>query len=150
MTCSSTRLIRLTEPLEVTGEPTLRLCTPLPAPLTLISWQNWSTCIPDGFAQNLCYGVVRARYRNGYESPQLLTPGQVYEITIALNPIANVFKPGHRLRLDISSSDFPNWDRNLNTGSDGYADATMVSARQTVLHNAGHPSRITLPLIPRG
>ena len=138
----------LTEPLEVTGEPTLRLYAASSAVDTDFT-AKLVDVHPDGFAQNLCYGIVRARYRNGYTAPQLLTPGQVYEFTVSLNPIANVFQPGHRLRLDISSSDFPNWDRNLNTGSDGYADATMVSARQTVLHDASHPSRITLPVIPR-
>ncbi len=138
----------LTAPLEMTGEPTVRLY----AASSAVDTDFMAKLVdvhPNGFAQNLSYGVVRARYRNGYETPQLLTPGDVYEFTIALNPIANVFQPGHRLRLDITSSDFPNWDRNLNTGSDGYTDATMVAARQTVLHDTGRPSRITLPVIPR-
>ncbi len=138
----------LSAPLEVTGEPTVRLF----AASSAVDTDFMAKLVdvhPNGFAQNLCYGVVRARYRNGYAAPQLLTPGQVYEFTIALNPIANVFQPGHRLRLDVTSSDFPNWDRNLNTGGDGYADANMVTARQTVLHDAVHPSRITLPVIPR-
>ena len=139
----------LTAPLEVTGEPTLHLYAASSAVDTDFT-AKLVDVHPDGFAQNLCYGVVRARYRNGYAASQLLTPGQAYEFTIALNPIANVFQPGHRLRLDISSSDFPNWDRNLNSGSDGYSDATMVSARQTVLHDTLRPSRITLPVIPRG
>lgn len=138
----------LSAPLEVTGEPTVRLY----AASSAVDTDFMAKLVdvhPDGFAQNLCYGVVRARFRNGYAAPQLLTPGQVYEFTISLNPIANVFQPGHRLRLDVTSSDFPNWDRNLNTGGDGYADANMVTARQTVLHDAVHPSRITLPVILR-
>jgi hypothetical protein len=138
----------LSAPLEVTGEPTVHLF----ASSSAVDTDFMAKLVdvhPNGFAQNLCYGVVRARYRNGYATPQLLTPGQIYEFTIAMNPIANVFQPGHRLRVDITSSDFPNWDRNLNSGSDGYDDATMVTARQTVLHDANHPTRITLPLIPR-
>ncbi len=138
----------LTAPLEVTGEPVLHLYAASSAVDTDFT-AKLVDVHPDGLAQNLCYGIVRARYRNGYESPQLLTPGEVCEYTIALNPIANVFQPGHRVRLDISSSDFPNWDRNLNSGSDGYEDAAIVTARQTVLHDGGHPTRVTLPVIPR-
>jgi len=64
-------------------------------------------------------------------------------------PTCNLFRAGHRIRVDISSSDFPNYDRNHNTGLDYWTDATFAIARQTVLHDAAHPSRIVLPIIPR-
>ena len=104
---------------------------------------------PNGFAQELCYGIVRARYRESFENPSLIEPGMVYEYDIAINPTSNVFKRGHRIRLDVSSSDFPNFDRNHNTGGNDYADATLVAARQTVLHDAARPSHVILPIIPR-
>ncbi len=104
---------------------------------------------PDGFVQELCYGIVRARYRESYESPSLIDPGQVYEYDIAINPTSNVFKPGHRIRLDVSSSDFPNFDRNHNTGGDDYAETTLKAARQTVFHDAARPSHVILPIVPR-
>ena len=104
---------------------------------------------PNGFAQELCYGIVRARYRESFENPSLIEPGTVYEYDIAINPTSNVFKPGHRIRLDVSSSDFPNFDRNHNTGGNDYADATLIAARQTVSHDAARPSHVILPVIPR-
>ncbi len=102
---------------------------------------------PDGFAQNLCDGIIRARYRNG-DTPELMQPNHAYEFTIDLWATANVFKIGHRLRLDIASASFPRWDRNPNTGEAFGVSAHMHSARQTILHDAAHPSRIILPIIP--
>jgi hypothetical protein len=104
---------------------------------------------PNGYAQELCYGIVRARYRDSFENPTLIEQGKVYEYDIEVNPTSNVFKPGHRIRLDISSSDFPNFDRNHNTGGNDYVDATLISARQTVSHDADRPSHVVLPIIPR-
>ena len=103
---------------------------------------------PDGFAMKLCYGIVRARFRESYQEPTFIEPGQAYEYTIVVNPTANLFKPGHRIRVDISSSDFPNFDRNHNTGGDDYSESTLVSASQTVFHDQARPSRIILPVIP--
>jgi putative CocE/NonD family hydrolase len=102
---------------------------------------------PDGFAQNLTDGILRARYRNG-ETPELLEPGRPYELTIDLWSTANVFKAGHRIRLDIASASFPRWDRNPNTGERFGAAGELRPARQTVLHDAAHPSRLILPIIP--
>jgi putative CocE/NonD family hydrolase len=102
---------------------------------------------PDGFAQNLADGIIRARYRNG-DQPELLEPGQAYEFTINLWSTANVFKVGHRIRLDITSSNFPRWDRNPNTGEPFASSAEMRPARQIIFHDAGHPSRVILPIIP--
>ena len=103
---------------------------------------------PDGTARNLCYGIVRARYRNGWENPRLLDPGEVTEFTIEMNPVGNTFPEGHRIRLDISSSDFPNYDRNHNTGGDAYIESEMITAHQEVHHSQKHPSMLRLPVIP--
>lgn len=103
---------------------------------------------PDGFARNLTDGIIRARYRNG-DTPELLEPGKAYEFTIDLWATANVFKAGHRIRLDVTSASFPRWDRNPNTGDDFGVSAEMRQARQTILHDAAHPSHVILPVIPR-
>ncbi len=137
----------LETPLEVTGPIEVKLWAASSARDTdfvvkLID--EW----PDGFAQELCHGIVRARYRESYNEPTLLEPDAVYQYTIQVNPTSNCFKAGHRIRLDISSSDFPNFDRNHNTGLDDYADATLVTARQTVFHDHARPSHVTLPVIP--
>src|SRR4029078_13516495 len=103
---------------------------------------------PDGFAQNLADGIVRARYRNG-GAPEPLAPGQPYQFTIDLWATANVFKAGHRIRVDIASASFPRWDRNPNTGAPFGSDALIQAARQTIFHDAAYPSHIELPIIPR-
>jgi putative CocE/NonD family hydrolase len=103
---------------------------------------------PDGFAQNLADGIIRARYRDG-DTPELLQPGRAYEFTIDLWSTANVFKPGHRIRLDVASASFPRWDRNPNTGAPFGVDAELRPARQTILHDGEHPSHVLLPVIPR-
>lgn len=103
---------------------------------------------PDGFAQNLNDGIIRARFRNG-ETPELLEPDKPYEFTINLWATSNVFKAGHRIRLDITSSNFPRWDRNLNTGAEYGTDSIPQIAHQTILHDADHPSCVVLPIIPR-
>ena len=102
---------------------------------------------PDGFVQELCYGIVRARYRDSFTSPTLIEPGKAYEYDIELLPTSNLFRRGHRIRLDVTSSDFPNFDRNHNTGGDDYSETTLVTARQTVHHDGLRPSRVTLPII---
>ena len=101
----------------------------------------------DGFAQNLTDGIVRARFRHG-EISELLEPGRPYQYTINLWSTANVFKAGHRIRLDVASANFPRWDRNPNTGAPFGRDAALRSARQTILHDAAHPSHVRLPIIP--
>jgi putative CocE/NonD family hydrolase len=104
---------------------------------------------PDGLSVNLKEGIVRARYRDSLSVPAPIEPGRVYEYRIALGPLAVRVAPGHRLRLDISSSDFPQWDRNLNTGGGLGTEgpAAAVVARQTVLHDRARPSRVTLPVL---
>ncbi len=103
---------------------------------------------PDGFAHQVCYGIVRARFRESFDRPKLLRPGRVYEYSIQMLPTANLFQEGHRIRIDLSSSDFPNFDRNHNTGGDDYGEATLKVARQKVYHDAGRPSRVILPVAP--
>ena len=104
---------------------------------------------PSGYARNLCDSIIRARYRTTGSLPSLLAPGEIYELVIDLGPTSNVFKEGHQIRLEVSSSNFPRFDRNMNTGDSIGTDATFVSALQTVYHSPQHPSRITLPVVPR-
>lgn len=104
---------------------------------------------PDGYAQNLAEGVVRARFRESYTSPTLLEPGRVYQLAVDLWNISHVVAAGHSLRVHVTSSDFPRWERNLNTGSRTGFGTDMVVAQQTLYHDSGRPSRITLPVVPR-
>jgi len=106
---------------------------------------------PDGRAEHLTDGILRARYRNSMSAPELLTPGEVYELHVDLWATANVFRAGHRIRLDVSSSNFPRFDRNTNTGetvATDTADAVVVAANR-VYHDTDHPSHVILPLIER-
>ena len=101
-----------------------------------------------GYARNVCAGIVRARYRLGTQKPHLLTPGEIVEYTIDLGASSNVFLAGHRLRLEISSSNFPHYDRNPNTGRVPSSEEELVAAAQTIHHDAEHPSHLVLPIIP--
>jgi putative CocE/NonD family hydrolase len=102
---------------------------------------------PNGFAQNLTEGILRARYHNSQEQPELMNPGQIYKFTIDLWSTSNVFLKGHSLRLEISSSNFPRFDRNLNTGENAGSGERYVSASNTIYHDADHPSAIMLPIV---
>lgn len=102
-----------------------------------------------GYARFLTDGVVRARYRDGTERPEEVVPGKVYKYTIDLWATSNVFKKGHRLRLYISSSNFPRFNRNPNTGGPMLGGSHMVNAQQTVYHDGKYSSSLTLPVIPR-
>lgn len=105
---------------------------------------------PDGRAFNLTDGIVRARARNGTGAAEsLIAPGQVCEFHIDLWATSNVFLPGHCIRLDITSSSFPRWDRNPNTGAPIGERTELVPATQTVLHDAAHPSHVLLSVIAR-
>ena len=103
---------------------------------------------PEGFAQNLTEGIIRGRYRDSQEKPTFMNPGQTYKFTIDLWATSNVFRKGHRVRLEISSSNFPRFDRNLNTGEDTGSGQKLVSATNTILHDAEHPSALILPVVP--
>lgn len=103
---------------------------------------------PDGFAQDLTEGILRMRYLASPEHAALINPGQIYEISVDLWATSNVFLRGHSLRLEISSSNFPRFDRNLNTGEEIKFAHTFVSATNVILHDAQHPSALVLPVIP--
>lgn len=103
---------------------------------------------PDGRSINITEGVIRARFREDvWGAPRLLEPGAVYAFNIDLQVTSNVFMQSHRIRLDITSSNFPLWDRNLNTGNDPGSDTQMVVARQTIYHTSARPSHLKLPII---
>lgn len=104
---------------------------------------------PEGQVLNLAEGILRARYRKSFERTELLRPGEPECYRIELAPTSNVFRRGHRIRLDISSSNFPRFDRNLNTGEDAATGTRAVIARQTILHASEYPSHVVLPIIPR-
>jgi len=93
---------------------------------------------------------VRARYRQGAGKPaDPIEPGKVYEYNIDMWATSYVFLPGHRIRLEVSSSDFPRFDRNLNTGDDPESSRRMEIAHQTIYHSRQYPSHLMLPIIPR-
>lgn len=106
---------------------------------------------PDGRAILLCEGMQRMRYRNSLEASEFMTPGQVYEITIEMAATSNVFRPGHRIRLEISSSNFPRYDRNTNTGGEIFRehDDEMITAVNQLHHGPDHSTRLVLPIIDR-
>ena len=104
---------------------------------------------PDGYAHNLQDGIVRARYRTSVAQPTFITPGKVYEYTIDLWATSHLLKAGHRLRIDISSSNFPRFDRNPNTGTPIGVDDRLELAQQTIHHSATYSSYVVLPIIPR-
>jgi putative CocE/NonD family hydrolase len=99
---------------------------------------------PDGLALDVSLGMVRARYRGGLEREQLLTPGEIAEYRIKLGPTACRFLASHKIQLEITSSDFPNYDRNHNTGRDDFSDPELLPAQQKVYHSSQYPSRLIL------
>jgi len=137
----------LEKPLEVTGPVTVTLFASSSAPDTDFT-AKLVDVDPDGRAWNLCDGIVRARYRESDTSPKPIEPGKVHEYAIDLWVTSNVFLPGHRVRLEVSSSNFPRFDRNPNTGRPFAKDGDFVVAEQKVHHAAACPSRLILPVIP--
>jgi putative CocE/NonD family hydrolase len=141
--------------LEVSGPVTARLWIASDGPDTdfiakLIDVHPPSEDYPEGFAMNLTEGILRARYRDSWEEPAPMVPGEVYAITIELFPTANLFARGHRLRLDISSSNFPHFDINPNSGEpEGSMEHPRV-AHNRVFVDAARPSHVVLPVIPSG
>ncbi|MEA2530324.1 MAG: uncharacterized protein QOG89_1968, partial [Thermomicrobiales bacterium] len=145
-------LVFKTEPLdhdvEVTGPVTLTFWASTSAPDTDLT-AKLVDIYPGGYARNLTDGIIRARYRQGTDQPRPIARGEVYEYQIDLWATSNLFRRGHRLALEVSSSNFPRFDRNPNTGHDLGADAELRPALQTIYHDRERPSRLTLPIIPR-
>jgi uncharacterized protein len=105
---------------------------------------------PDGTARNLADGILRLRYRNSVERPEPATPGEVYRVTVDAGVTANVFLKGHRIRVEISSSNFPRFDRNSNTGGTIAAETRLVPATQTIYHDRQRPSHLSLMVVAEG
>jgi putative CocE/NonD family hydrolase len=105
---------------------------------------------PNGAAYNVAEGCIRARFRKSILQPELIRPGEICEYIIDLAATSIVFRKGHRIRIDISSSNFPRIDRNMNTGNAFGEDAEGIPAVQTIFHQDGQASYIDLPIIPSG
>jgi putative CocE/NonD family hydrolase len=138
----------LTEDVEVTGPVKLVLYAETDA-LDTDFTATLCDVHPRGKSINICEGIIRARYRESMEHTTLIEPNTVYEYTVDLWETSNVFKAGHQIRLEISSSNFPRFARNLNTGADVSADAEVKTANQTIYHDTVRPSHLVLPVIPR-
>ncbi len=133
---------------EVTGPITVTLWAATSATDTDFTAKLVDVC-EDGCARNLTDGIIRARYRESMSEPSLVEPGRAYCYAIDLWATSNVFKAGHKIRLEVSSSNFPRFDRNTNTGGVIAADTELKPAVQTILHDAAHPSHVSLPIVPR-
>jgi uncharacterized protein len=137
----------MTQDLEVTGPVTLDLYVSTSAQDTDFTGKLLDVW-PNDFAQNLTEGVLRLRYRNSQETPELAKPGETYHISVDLVATSNVFLAGHKLRLEVSSSNFPRFDRNLNTGEEQARGTRMVKATNVVYHDKARPSALILPIVP--
>jgi len=136
------------EPLEVTGPVRVRLFASSDAVDTDFV-ARLCDVHPDGRSIVVCDGIVRMRFREGFETEKMMVPGRVYEFDVDMGYTSNTFLPGHALRLEITSSCFPQFDRNLNTGEPLATGTRMQCARQAVYHSKVHPSHLVLPVIPR-
>jgi len=136
----------LEDDIEVTGPIRLVLYAATDGPDT-----DWTAKLvdvaPSGYAMNLCDGILRARFRESLSQPKLIESGAVLEYTVDLGVTGNVFRRGHRIRLEVSSSNFPRFDRNLNTGGDMITETTTRAAQQTIHHSDEHPSHMVLPVV---
>ena len=138
----------VTTPLEVTGPVIVTLYAASSAPDTDFT-AKLVDVHPDGFAQNLADGIVARPLPPLEDDPHAPHAGRGHAFTIDLWATSHVFLPGHRLRVEISSSNFPRFDRNLNTGEDQATGTRWQAARQTIFHDPRYPSHIMLPVIPR-
>jgi putative CocE/NonD family hydrolase len=143
----------LTQDVEVTGAIEANLWVSSDAvdtdfTIKLIDLYPSSEDYPQGYALNVTDGIMRCRYRESWSDPTLMTPGKVYAIKITAFPTSNLFKRGHRIRLDISSSNFPHFDVNPNTGAPEGTGLERRTARNTVYMDAARPSHVLLPMIP--
>ena len=152
--------IEAREDVLVYSTPPLERAVEVTGPITVTLWATTSASDTDftaklvdvcehGCAINLTDGIIRARYRDSSTAPALVDPGRVYRYTIDLWATSNVFKRGHRIRVEVSSSNFPRFDRNTNTGNLVSQDAEFKPAMQTILHDSEHLSHVALPIVPR-
>jgi putative CocE/NonD family hydrolase len=102
---------------------------------------------PDGSAYNLDETIQRVRYREGYEKEVFMEKGTVYKVALTPMSTSNYFKKGHRIRIEVSSSNFPRFARNLNTGGNNYDEKDAITARNSIHHSAKYPSHIKLPMV---
>jgi putative CocE/NonD family hydrolase len=138
----------LEQPLEITGSVSVVLWAS-PSAVDTDFTAKLVDVHQDGYAQNLVDGMIRARYRESSSAPRLMEAGRPYRFTIDLWATSNVFLPGHRIRLEISSSNFPHFDRNLNT-AEAFGEGTKgISAKQMVFHQQEMGTHVLLPVIPR-
>ena len=138
----------LEKEVEVTGPVTVTLWAASSATDTDFTAKLVDVC-DHGCTRNITDGIIRARYRDSTSSASFIEPGRAYRYSIDLWATSNVFKAGHRIRVEVSSSNFPRFDRNPNTGGTISTETVLKPALQTVLHDSEHPSHITLSVIPR-
>jgi len=146
--CYSTPVLE--KPVEVTGPIELVLSISSSARDTDFTGKLVDV-YPDGRAEILTDGILRARYRESFSEPRLLQPGQIYEMHLDLWATSNLFKAGHRIRLEVTSSNFPRFDRNTNTGGtiETETEKDFVQVVNRVYHDSVHPSYLVLPIIER-
>jgi putative CocE/NonD family hydrolase len=146
--CYSTPVLE--HPVEVTGPIALVLYVSSSARDTDFTGKLVDV-YPDGRAEILTDGILRARYRESFTEPKLLEPEQIYQLRLNLWATSNLFKAGHRIRLEVSSSNFPRFDRNSNTGGtiETETEKDFVQAVNRVYHDSAHPSYLVLPVIER-
>jgi putative CocE/NonD family hydrolase len=136
----------LKKPLDVTGFIKAELFISSSAPDTDFV-ARLCDVYPDGKSIQLCEGIIRTRFRESLEKPKMMKKGEICKLILEMEVTSNVFLPGHRIRLDLTSSSFPRYSRNLNTGGDNLYDKDFVQAEQTVLHSKAYPSRLILPVV---
>ncbi len=145
----------LTQAVEVTGPITVQLrvaSSALDTDFTakLLDVYPPNEDYPHGYEMNLVDGIIRARYRFGFTEEHLLLPGEITAVSITLPPTSNLFAAGHRIRLDIASSNFPRFDINPNTGEPMGRHTHTVIAHNTLYFGVDYPSHVVLPLVPSG
>ncbi|HEY1910532.1 MAG TPA: CocE/NonD family hydrolase [Vicinamibacterales bacterium] len=140
----STGILR--EGLELTGPIKAVIALSSDAPDTDVTVKLLDV-FPDGRAMNMQEGITRARYRDGFDQARLMKPGTIYDVPVDLHATSWYLPAGHRLRVDVSSSNFPRFDRNLNTGGRNYDETTWRLATNSVHHSPDHASRLILPVV---
>jgi hypothetical protein len=136
----------LREGVELTGPITAIIALSSDAPDTDVTVKLLDV-FPDGRAMNMQEGITRVRYRDGFDQVRLMKPGTIYDVAVDLHATSWYLPAGHRLRADVSSSNFPRFDRNLNTGGKNYDETTWRLATNSVHYSPAHPSRLILPVV---